>query len=261
MSHPNILVNTDLCIGLKKLNLNNIGICDNLDVYETISKITSRNNIEEVVIDSNTIKRYPAILELFNNIKIFEIVMCENYCSDLLQRIFDSINAQVTLDKLVIYDLFNDYDANYYYMCCDYIRLISCCSTIKILSTKSTYLNFFQLCPMLENVEIKIWHVTLEKTTVQPPTTFVYPIIDHIVEIHFNIVSFMLCDRDNVLYCLRNCLTSNSMILNVTVNNSNIIRWLSSGTLSYLIDLIKRNTNYQSNKLYVTTKAIMPSQV
>lgn len=250
------------CSNLKKLNLiHNRKIRKNFNTYEMVSQITRANMIEDLAISIGLIKRYPNILELFTDIKILRLTMYKGYRIDPTQHIFDAINV-TTLDKFVIIDLLyylekNNHNHNIYI---NFIKNVTC-PVIKILKLDEIYGTILpdQLCIALENLATKKIYVDLR--FISKYERIEYPVFDHIIEMHYKIIHYVKGATRNIIALLRKCLTSDSVILHITINGVSItnMRYDDNDDHTYLIKLIERNLDLQLNRLYSVTKAIMPS--
>jgi hypothetical protein len=113
-------------------------------------------------------------------------------------------------------------------------------------------LNFHQLWPALENTHIEKISATFFGTfSVGYYSTFVYPCFDHITEMNFGI---------NYHIVNYTCLTNNSMILCIVINDSSVTDLpINDDSYSHLVRLIERNLNLQLNRLHKVTEAIVNS--
>jgi hypothetical protein len=248
------------CSNLTKLCLiHNKKIRENFNTYQIVSQITRANVIEDLAISIGLIKRYPNILELFTDIKILRITIYKGYRIDLLQHIFDAINV-MTLDKLIIIDLFYCLNENNHNIYINFIKHVTC-PVIKILRIDSKYctISLDNICSVLENLSIKKIYVDL--FSIDKYKCLIYPIFDHIVEMHYNITYNVQGSTRNIIAFLRKCLTRDSVILRITINSVSVtdMRYGNNNDCTYLTKLIERNLNLQLNRLYSVTKAIMPS--
>jgi hypothetical protein len=209
--------------------------------FNQFEKLFANNKITDVTIDIGVVCDYPDIMNLLHNIKVFRLYSPGVSDVKLLGHIFNYL-SDLKLDKIVIQGI-NGADNVSTYL--KYLANIDV-TKIKIYGV-ATMIDMNQFFHMISNPNLK--HVFLRGRFNNVNANFTrYYNLDHLKELHIGTTQNNI--YEHIENYLEQTLTSNSEIVRIDFIGSSL-RSL------YISDLMNKNLDYDLNKLYRVTKAII----